>query len=935
MGEKITIDLSNSENAKKFGDAEIIHRTELKRTKFYIDRLILSSKEKPDEEYLHQAITILGSRGSGKTSFLLSLVKSFENRPEITVLPIIDPTLIEEKGHAFLNVVSAISDIVNKKFIENKLNSNCNSDNKRIWHEKLMRLAGGIPSIDGIGQHNGDHWMDPEFVMETGLATVSASRNLQIHFNDFLKESAKILETNVFLLRFDDIDVDSTKGWAVLECIRKYFTSPKLIIILSGDINLYSIVVRQKKWTNFGKEILNYEKGAKYNDGESLYSNNKFNDLVVDLSSQYMLKIMPPKYRIHLTTISEKKKIYGNLDIYVKKYDNHKEEQIEDFYNNIIRGFGIVNPTQQESYRTFLLSLPLRSQIQFLTNSNNGEYIFFDDNYFEKEVYNNEILDIFISELEEKNVDTYIIKYSSKFINSIILKLLLSTRRLHDVYQLQPITTDNSLNGALFSLNILLSSAISNQQTGKYLIFDYFLKVAYPRNLLNILPYSNFSINKENNPRPSIESFCENCGIFTDRVLRDMTGEMQSYIFGLVNSQNTQNTNYYIKLSGLQQKAKQPYQDRLDTVFSAKNGNALIHKILGYIPGFISTHAKQRTQLSYSIYMLFATIGELLKRDELVTSRKDIEEKAIELKSALLNLSQLRVYNAYNFDNTNNQQDKNLQDGENVFDSTDEIKEYPQNNDLNDFVKILLKWFPSQNTNALRPIPSHILGKIFTRFFYALQNIDRNYMKDILLGELINYQIISFFNAVIIEDTLEQLRNEPQLNMDNTNLSNKVFLNNLDKLNNQRLNTSSLTLSRWLLSCPLLLCYINNNDFELKQALSKFIGEELNVIMEFSVYNQLNDVEILNSTIKNNQQKEYPILWDADPSLLRKGKEKELVEMLKDTYPRTWFENNNVGINRLHNEYITKYLFPIFGEENNAGAIRKFRKYLSENPSVW
>ncbi|PZU14647.1 MAG: hypothetical protein DI622_13210, partial [Chryseobacterium sp.] len=723
MKEKITIDLSNSENAKKFKSEQIIHRAELDRTKYYIEKLIVLSKENPDEEYLHRAITILGSRGSGKTSFLLNLVESFENKTEITILPIIDPTLIEEKGHAFLNVVSAISDLVNDAFIANKLDSNYSSDNKRIWHDKLMKLAGGIPSIDGIGQHNGDHWMDPEFVMETGLATVSASRKLQAHFNDFLKESARILKTEVFLLRFDDIDVDSTKGWAVLECIRKYFTSPKLIIVLSGDMNLYSTVIRQKKWTNFGKEILKYEGGEKWRNGDIVNKNNKFNDLVVDLSSQYMLKIMPPKYRIHLSTISEKKRLYGNLNLFVKKPGYSTEEQIEDFYDSIIERFGIVNPTQQESYRTFLLSLPLRSQIQFLTN--NIERDRYDDNDFDGEIDNNNILDIFISELEEKNVDTYMIKYSSKFINSIILELLISSHRLHDVYQLQPITTDNSLNASLFSLNTLLASSINNQFGGKYLIFDYFLKVAYPRNLLNIIPYENSSLNKENNARPSIETFCENCGIFTDRVLRDMAGEMQSYIFGLINSQNTQNTNYYIKLSGLQQKAKQPFYNRLDTVFSSKNDSPLIDKILAYIPGFISTHAKQKTQVSYSIYLLFATIGELLKRDELVTGGKSNIERSIELKSALLNLSQLRVYNAYNFDNTNNQQDKNFQENENGLESIDDVRDYPENYELNYFIENLLKWFSSQRFNVFTPVPTHILGKIFTRFFYALQNIDR------------------------------------------------------------------------------------------------------------------------------------------------------------------------------------------------------------------
>lgn len=933
MPEKTIINLLESENARRFKEGQIIHLAELHKAKDYIENLIRLSKQNDSDVYAHRAITILGSRGSGKTSFLLNLEETYNDRKEVKVLPIIDPTLIEEKGHAFLNVVSAVSDLVTEHFNKNKFHSDSNDDTKRQWKDKLMKLAGGIPSIDGIGSHNSDHWMDAEFVMETGLATVSAARNLKYFFDEFLKESAKILQTEIFLLRFDDIDVDSSKGWAVLECIRKYFTSPKLIILLSGDINLYSTVVRQKKWLNFGKEILKYEGRDTLNRNTEFDTSGKFRDLVVDLSSQYMLKIMPPKYRIHLTTISEKKRITGDLNIYIQSSSNHQAQEIEPYYNKILAKFGIVNPTQQEAYRTFLLSLPLRTQIQFLTNS------FVQTKSIDyptiREYANDEILDIFISELEEKNVNTYIVKYSSKFINSVILELLISSGRLNDVYQLQPVTTDNSLNASLFSLNIVLAASVNNRNQGKYLLFDYFLKVAYPRNLLHIIPFRKISDFKENNLHPSIEDFCKKSGIFTDRVLRDIAGEMQSYIFGVVNNGNNQYTNYFIKLSGLQQKAKRNLNNRLDAVFSKSNDSSLVQKTLGYIPGFITTDSGQKTNLSYSIHLLFATIGELLKRDELIVGGQSREERLIELKSALLNLSQLRAYNSFNYNSDDSRQDKNAPENEGSIDTEDYINDYLDNSDWNLFSNILLDWFTSQKITMENPVPTHIMGKIFTRFFYALQNIDRNFTKNILLGELFNYQIIAFFNAVIIEDTLEQLRNKPQLNMDNTNLSNRIFKNNLNKLNRQPLNTSSLTLSRWLLSCPLLLCYIDRNDSELNDALNDFIGIDIQDAFRFSVYEKLNKIEILNSVVKNEDET-YPVYLDGNPSLLRKGREKELITILKSTYPKFWFEENDLGMNRLHNEYIKRYLGTIFGnDDKSATKIRKIRKFLIENPSAW
>ncbi|MGO4709453.1 P-loop NTPase fold protein [Chryseobacterium sp. 2TAF14] len=422
MSENIIINLLKSENASSFSEGNIIHATEFLTVKNHIDDLIDLAKADESKENLHKAITVLGSRGSGKTSFLLNIRDYYKTNSDVSVLPIIDPTLIEEKGHVFLNVLSAISEVINKKLDEDVFNLEYNQQVKRQWHNKLMNLAHGIPSIDGIGSNNSDNWMDPEFVMDTGLAAVSASRNLMQNFNDLLDFSAQILKKSVFLLIFDDIDVDSSKGWAVLECIRKYFTSSKLIILLSGDMNLYSTVIRQKKWMNFGREILKYE-GVEQRTGDTSNKINRFNDMVVELSSQYMLKIMPPKYRIHLTTISEKKRISRDISINVSHPALEREESLDKVYNRILKKFGIVNPTQQEVYRTFLLSLPLRTQIQFLIkkiDDKNRDY--------------NSIIDIFLAELQEKNVDTYTSKHSSKFINSIILDLLISNHRLLDVY---------------------------------------------------------------------------------------------------------------------------------------------------------------------------------------------------------------------------------------------------------------------------------------------------------------------------------------------------------------------------------------------------------------------------------------------------------------------------------------------------------------------
>lgn len=108
----IVIDLRESSDATVFNenDNNFIHYREFRRVKEMISRkLDFLNRDEVDKkqgakfvkERYHDTITVFGTRGSGKTSFLLNLLENLDSNKEIAVLPIIDPTLIEEKGHVF------------------------------------------------------------------------------------------------------------------------------------------------------------------------------------------------------------------------------------------------------------------------------------------------------------------------------------------------------------------------------------------------------------------------------------------------------------------------------------------------------------------------------------------------------------------------------------------------------------------------------------------------------------------------------------------------------------------------------------------------------------------------------------------------------------------------------------------------------------------
>ena len=187
----IVIDLAECMNARSFDSNSIIHQAEFNRCKELIDskiQLLITNQNNNVDiavRRYNDTITILGSRGSGKTSFLMSILKQYEKNDDVEIIELIDPTLIEEKGHIFLTLISLI-----KEKVENALSKNecipCSKEyiDKSCWDKKLKKLAAGLPSIDIDSISLYSNWHDPEHVMKKGLESVKAAKELEKNFEE-------------------------------------------------------------------------------------------------------------------------------------------------------------------------------------------------------------------------------------------------------------------------------------------------------------------------------------------------------------------------------------------------------------------------------------------------------------------------------------------------------------------------------------------------------------------------------------------------------------------------------------------------------------------------------------------------------------------------------------------------------------------------------
>ncbi|AWK04778.1 hypothetical protein HYN56_11300 [Flavobacterium crocinum] len=824
--ESITIILDKSINAQAYGISgtavsqnttttyrgTLVHNKEFKRAKELIEDFIPLDGE-DEKKNLHNTITVLGTRGSGKTSFLLSVKRELSKNQtgkQLQILDIIDPTLIEEKGHVFLNVIAIIKELIDKKLnLVECEPSKKPAYSRKEWRSALNKLAAGLPSIDGIGSNGMDSWQDPEFVMDNGLKAVHASQDLADNFNEFLRLSLAILEKKAFLVMFDDIDVDATKGWAVLETIRKYFIGGRLITIVSGDSQLYSTVVRQQKWQNFGAEILKYE-------GERLGKLAVFNDMITELESQYLQKVLQPKNRIHLSTIGTSKRYEENKKFYIYEKttaeipENDSENEISSIYNRILRYFGINNGYQAKAYSDYLLELPLRTQVQFLNlfDLKTGAFKRDDANIVP-------LTDIFLSDLYAKNIEINTAIRSPKNLNRLILEFLLRERKLEELYQLQPITTADNLNASLLSLNFLSSY---NMQKDESLIFDYFIKIGYTRNLLPLLGYSE----KTNNAlSPSIEDLCNNTVILNDNVLKDVVGKIIAYLRGTIDLKQSSSEKVSqagtIPLFGLASSVKRNTKattDRIDSVL--KNGNAdYVEQRLVYMPLSSNQYIyKQASLLTYSPYLLLGAIGELIRK-----SRQG------DIKNGFTELSQFRGYMMPDFKRGENKEEFGG------------MEEDPQ--DLTDKKSLAAFDIETAFSNWVEKYPAegmkisvHLLGKISTRFFYALTNLESR-VGNKNLGEVFHSYILTFMNSVLVEDCRENANYlASELNLNNTNYKDSIFIKNINKLihkddkNIRIVKSNQLNFSQWLLACPLLLVYLKK-DSKIKYSLSIYCDEYL------------------------------------------------------------------------------------------------------------
>lgn len=464
MDGRIIIDL-NETDTQSFKDINLIQIDAKEKFTKLINSFLGKNESKQRAPYkessisfprVHNTILIDGKRGMGKTSFMLSVLEDENLKQKICSLDIIDPTLIETSEHVFLNIIThikcKIDDITRCKECEY-----ANKEEYKAWKESLKKLASGLSMLDGVGgNHLTDNslWDSPELILERGLSNAKHGYTLEKDFHAFIDESLKVLKKDAFLLVLDDVDTSLDKGKEILEVLRKYLTSPKLMVVMLGDIDLYSILVRQLQWEKMDpKEIL-----KKYEfDLES--DKKRYKSQIEHLEEQYLVKVLKPENRINLKNLFDLKE---NLAI------NSNENSLPIFLHHLIDDVCLTkDDVNTKNYEHLLLTQSTRSILQILSLWN-GKV---NDKEFVKSIKH-----IFYTTLKKKLESYHLLEVPEKeFLWNLLSIYLLKNNINKDMHlEFIPRFIDDEDNLVMFYINAMINSTIKPES---YL--SYFSKVGY------------------------------------------------------------------------------------------------------------------------------------------------------------------------------------------------------------------------------------------------------------------------------------------------------------------------------------------------------------------------------------------------------------------------------------------------------------------------
>lgn len=230
----------------------------------------ISNSKSLDALREHNAISIDGERGTGKTAVLVNLRRYLELEhkdllADVHILNPIDPTLLEDGESLFLHIIVAavLHDEEIKQAQRNK------PEQSRTLNNALNQLANSLEAVD---TQQTRHGIDK-------VRAMYGNKKLADCVHDFFFVATQLLGKKILILPIDDVDTSLNLAFENLEIIRRYLTTPYVLPIVSGDRGLYHEVT----WRDFHGRLIK----------DSTYHRQDAYITATELAEEYQRKVLP------------------------------------------------------------------------------------------------------------------------------------------------------------------------------------------------------------------------------------------------------------------------------------------------------------------------------------------------------------------------------------------------------------------------------------------------------------------------------------------------------------------------------------------------------------------------------------------------------------------------------------------------------------------
>lgn len=267
----------------------------------------------------NNVISILGDRGSGKSSALMTFKNELENSNNETdiILPLIDPERMSITSDTLGWILSYLKDEYEK--VDEKLNrisgysrfdskDFCGKDTKTTIEKAYFKLQKSY--LLRKEQYADVLRKRDEGVLEQirdNERILNYDRQLIDLFHDFINKlvdaKRKVNQENynnfenvepLIFIFFDDVDISAARCVEVLDTIRTFFTNPNIVTFVTGSYNVFLEAVTVNMLI---EEKINEKH---YFTAFSYYDNKSALDYRKDRSIEYLKKVFPPAFRYEM-----------------------------------------------------------------------------------------------------------------------------------------------------------------------------------------------------------------------------------------------------------------------------------------------------------------------------------------------------------------------------------------------------------------------------------------------------------------------------------------------------------------------------------------------------------------------------------------------------------------------------------------------------------